>query len=590
MCGILLYKTKDSSKVDKHFDLIKNRGPDETTVVNIGKYTMGHHRLSIVKLNTGTQPISLKYGNTTYTLVCNGEIYNYDKLTQRELNSDCEVIIDMYIKKKIHLLDGDFAFVLVISNENGEEIVTGRDNVGLKPLYLGYDKKGKLVGACSEIKVLEAIENRIIVKSHPIGTVINHTTNEKINMINMIIPRKINDDINTIMITIKKLMYESVKKRLLHSERPITVLCSGGINSVIVASLVIDIIDKNCNPNKKKLELYSVSYDRDSYDLIYADIFYSFVQEKYPWVKFTRVEMNNDVITDDYIKNIIYTIESHDSNSIRTAIPMYYLAKYISLNSKYKVVLSGEGADELFMGYNYFSNQGVTSDQSAEESKQLVENLHLFDLLRAEKVFSANGLEVRVPFLDKDLVNYVTNLPGDIRLPMNGTEKYLMRIIFEDTLRSILTTEKNIMKNNDFRDDNREFNNLLFRKKDRLFEGISGKWVPDLIAHIIGSKSESMTSDKRFSIEKECYKKIYEQLFKNDIIIYRKLPEWAEEKVNNIALDNVLDNIMEERLKDFGNTNYVVDIHVARGSGPQADVIDEKPINNFNLSYNPNVY
>lgn len=587
MCGILLYKTKDTDKVKKSFDLIKNRGPDGTSLVSVGKYIMGHHRLSIVKLESGNQPISVKYGNTTYTLVCNGEIYNYDKLTQRNVNSDCEVIIDMYVKKKLNSLDGDFAFVLHILDEDGNEnIITGRDIIGLKPLYLGYNKSGKLVGVSSEIKVLENIESRIIVKSHPIGTIIDHSNDEKIEIMPPI--KQVNDDIKTIINTIKKLMYESVKKRLFHSERPITVLCSGGIDSVIISAIVIDIIDKNCQENKKKLELYTLSYDKDSYDLIYSNIFYGFVKEKYPWIKFTLVELNKQVITDDNIKNTIYTIESYDPNSIRAAMPMYFLAKYISKNSKYKVVLSGEGSDELFMGYNYFSNDGVNSTEAAEESRRLVNNLHSFDLLRAERVFSSNGLELRVPFLDKEVISYVTNLPGDIRLPMNGTEKYLLRLAFEDVIRNVLMKEKNVFDSSSLlRDDDREINNLIFRQKDRLSDGISGKWVPDLLTHVVGEKP-SLNTDKRLKIEKECYKKIYSSMFSNDVIIHRKLPEWAEDKVDK----NVLNNVVEERLKEFGNITYVDDIKIARSNKSLEPEKIEKGSSksfNMNLSYNPNV-
>jgi asparagine synthase (glutamine-hydrolysing) len=588
MCGILLYKTKDIEKVKQPFDIIKNRGPDGTVLISAGKYVLGHHRLSIVKLESGQQPIIKKYGNTTYTLVCNGEIYNYDKLIQKNISSDCEVIIDTYIKKKLSNIDGDFAFILhTLDDEGNENIITGRDIVGLKPLYLGYNKSGKLVGASSEIKVLEAIEHRIIIKNHPIGVIIDHGSQENINIMPQI--KQINDDdIKSIINTIKKLIYESVKKRLFHSERPITVLCSGGIDSVIISSIVIDIINKNCQDSKKKLELYTLSYSKDSYDLIYANIFYNFVKEKYPWVKFTTVELDKQIITDENIKNTISTIESYDPNSIRAAMPMYFLAKYISKNSKYKVVLSGEGADELFMGYNYFSNDGVTSNEAAEESRRLVNNLHSFDLLRAERVFSANGLELRVPFLDKDVISYVTNLPGDIRLPINGTEKYLLRIAFEDTIRNILSSEKNVFDTNNLRDDNREINNLIFRQKDRLSDGISGKWVPDLLSHIVGEKP-GLNTDGRLHIEKECYKKIYSSIFSNDVIVNRKLPEWAEDKTDK----NVLNNVVEDRLKEFKNTDYVNDINVAKSNKSlETEKIEKVSSKSFsmNLSYDPNVF
>jgi asparagine synthase (glutamine-hydrolysing) len=406
MCGILLYKTKDQEKVAKPFDLIKYRGPDKTTLINVGKYIMGHHRLSIINLESGTQPISVKNKGIIYTLVCNGEIYNYKNIVTRKVSSDCEVIIDMYIKKTLHLLDGDFSFVLHVQDGPKETIVTGRDIIGLKPLYLGYNKTGKLVGVSSEMKVLEAIEKKIVIKNHPIGCIIDHSNENTVYITQE--PKPILSDITTIVNEIRKKLYSSVKKRLIHSERPMCVLCSGGIDSVIISTIAIDIIDKNCEQNKKKLELFTLSYDESSYDLLYANNFYNIVKQKYPWVKFTKVSMNeSNVLDEKTFKYIIYSLETSDPNTIRAAIPMNYLAKYIKENTKYRVILSGEGADELFIGYNYFSQKEITSENAAKEARRLVNNLHTADVLRAERVYSLNSLELRVPFLDTDFVNYV---------------------------------------------------------------------------------------------------------------------------------------------------------------------------------------
>jgi asparagine synthase (glutamine-hydrolysing) len=584
MCGIILYKTKDIDKISEPFDLIKERGPDKTTLINVGKYVIGHHRLSIVNIDSGAQPIVIKSDNKIYTLVCNGEIYNYKDLVTRPINSDCEVIIDMYIKNKLHLLDGDFAFVLHILDGKEETIITGRDLVGLKPLYLGYNKTGKLVGVSSEMKVLEAIEKKIIIKAHPIATIMNHTAEKNIDL--NIKQELIKDDISDIIKEICKRLYAAVKKRIVHSERPLCILCSGGIDSVIISTIAIDIINTNCEPSKKKLELINLSYDESSYDLLYANNFYSLVKSKYPWVKYTKVIIDKEeLLSIKSIKEIINTLETSDPNTIRAALPMNYLAKYIKEKTRYKIVLSGEGADELFMGYNYFSQTDINSDNAAKESRRLVNNLHSFDILRAERVFSSNGVELRVPFLDKDFVNYVLNLPGDIRLPIESTEKFLLRKSFENIFNKLLKSDNN-QNNLEYRDDAREINGLLYRQKDRLSDGISGKWVPDLLNFITENKLSKL--DEKLKKETEYYNIIYSGMFSNKIGISREMPSW----IKNVESD-MIKEVKEDKILDFGNTTYQQDIKV----NESIKFLEPEKIERggdggggrMNLSYDPNV-
>ena len=479
MCGILFLFNKDIDVSSKLLSLQDHRGPDNTTIINVNGHSIGHQRLSIINTSEeANQPFEV--GN--YCLVANAEIYNWKSICPDAV-SDCMAIIEVArefdhyssesAQRSFGKLDGDYAFILY--NKMTGVILVGRDPVGLKPLYVGY-KDNKIVGWASEAKSLGECER---IESIEPGTLQFYTSNNFNNL-----TFKLQDKTRLPKKLINKLLTESVEKRVKHTDVPMALLCSGGIDSTIITAIA------STRFPERQFTAFTIEYvggglAQDSY---YAEL----AVEPLKNVKLVKFKFNfEDAIK--VLPEVIRLYESCDIQVVRAGIPMYLLAKYIRENTDFKVLLSGEGADELFMGYNYFSLRKPTSEQASKESRRLVKNLHDYDILRAERSFSSNGLELRVPFLDRDLVEYVLDLDGSVRVPYKMIEKHLLRESFKD----LPIHEK-----------------LLVRQKERLSDGVGGGWVPDLIRH---HKNK----------EKEAYKEIYDQHYKNIIRVERVLPDWA---------------------------------------------------------------
>jgi asparagine synthase (glutamine-hydrolysing) len=219
------------------------------------------------------------------------------------------------------------------------------------------------------------------------------------------------------------------------------------------------------------------------------------------------------------LENVIYQIESYDPNTIRASIPMYLLSKYLKENTDYKVFLSGEGADELFCGYNYF-NQAINDIDIENETKRLIKNIHMFDVLRADRCFNSQGLEIRVPFLDKDFVRFSLGINGFLRGFINKTEKYLLRDTFKDKY-PILSTSR-----------------IIDRQKERMSDGCGFSYVPQLLNYCLTLQNKicnDLTSKEIY--EKEYYKNIFDNYYKYDnVIIKRELPKWSIQNDKNANL------------------------------------------------------
>jgi asparagine synthase (glutamine-hydrolysing) len=538
MCGIIFstLSVENSGTVENSFNLIKYRGPDNTTIMKHDDgYFFGHHRLNIIEIEspeTGNQPII----RDDITLVCNGEIYNYRDINTN-VKSDCEVIIDTYKADKLHELDGDFAFVLYDSEKCS--LVIGRDPVGLKPLFCYMNDEDVIV--CSEMKVIEDLlkKNNIdfgedSIKSVPINSITTIDMFTKIIDIKQLTDIfektcdedcKDFDEYETCKTRVKGLLVTAVRKRLEHTNKPVALLCSGGIDSTIIS-----LIGCALEPES---EIFTMEYfSGTSMDSFYADMFAKSLDLKHHTVVYGQGLCDGlwrDPATKDLDSNIITEVirvlETSDPNTIRAAVPMYLLAKHIAENTDYRVILSGEGADELFMGYNYFPICGPTS----EESRRLVRNLHSFDILRAERCFSAHGLELRVPFLDRDLIKYVLNIPAKFRNTI--VEKQLLRDAFRDSF----------MKN-------QVPLQILDRVKERFSDGVGLSWVPDLINAICslewcnngGTKNPyPKTTNDRLETEKGYYKKVYNKLYKTVFLVPREMPDWADK--HTVKEQNVLD-------------------------------------------------
>lgn len=508
MCGILwctLNENRKTEVVDANFQRLAHRGPDATkSIVAYENHFIGTHRLAIINTNeSGNQP----FEHEGLFLVCNGQIYNYARLGSEfadgsKLRSDVDVILHMRkhmdVVSLAQKLDGDFAFVII---ESDGTIQIARDPVGVRPLFYGVDCQEKVVCAASEVKAIIDMPGVIRCEVFPPGFVYNSSSNTFIKYTDIypmsgedIVPTSYENAISTV----KDVLVKAVNKRITNSDRPVAFLCSGGIDSSIVLAIAHQILQ-----NKEAMHMFSIEYVQEgsrSDDSFYASMLASQFGIKHTIVKFDWHDVES------HIENIAGHIETYDPNTIRASVPMYFLAKYIRENTDYKVILSGEGADEVFMGYNIFRNASNHGDAN-EETYRLVRNLHMFDALRADRTFNAHGLEVRVPFLDKDVLHTLFRLEGSHKMYKNGVEKSLLRDAFKDV-------------------DELARTRILQREKERFSDGCGFGYVPSLLKH--WTTASDLAS--REKAEKEKYMEWFSQKYPNHthLITKRVNPAWCK--------------------------------------------------------------
>ena len=478
MCGILYYQGhKDISENDFKNALNKLylRGPDNNNTITITENKkMGFTRLSINDISSnGNQPL---IKNSNYYLICNGEIYNHKKLRDdnqfiTHSNSDCEIIIHMYekygIKKTIQSLDGVFAFVLYDKSKN--TIFVGRDPYGVRPLFIGKTKNNELL-LSSEIKSISEFSESL--NPFPIGTygILENDTNN----IEYIRYHNYDFQFNTdtedqIKENIRQLFTQAVHKRLM-SDRPIGCLLSGGLDSSLVSALVA----RNYEPYT--LNTFSIGM-KGSTDLYYANMAAKHIKSNHHNIELTNEDFLNA------IEETIYMIESYDITTVRASVGNYLVGKYIKENTDCKVIYNGDGSEEIMGSYLWLSNIDNEDDFYKENHKLLTE-ISYFDVLRSDRSISDNGLEPRVPFLDKKFVDYVMSIPPKYKMFGNGViEKKILREAFEST--NILPRE------------------VLFRKKEAFSDGVSSQeksWFQIIQEHL-----ETQISDEEFSEEQKKY-------------------------------------------------------------------------------------
>ena len=436
MCGIFAYfsalKLDDQTKkgLEYYSNKIQHRGPDMTRYELILNDTgmMVFHRLSIVdKSSNAMQPF---YNQDCYS-ICNGEIYNHKFLRniydlKVNSQSDCEVIIPLVkkigIEKACNMLDGVFAFVMI--DDNGDVIIA-RDPFGVRSMYIGTNNKGELC-ISSELK---GIPLGFSISPFSPGTYsVYRNQNNKYIQIDQkrfyeykyTISNKI-ETRDQIRYNINSLLEKAVQKRLI-GERQIGCLLSGGLDSSIIASLLC----KTYQTKKRKLKTFSVGL-KDSVDLHYAKIVADYLHTDHTELIISEEDMLNGI--DDNI----YHIESYDITTVRASTPMMLLCKYIKNNTDIAVIFSGEGSDEASGSYIYFHN---APDEKSfhQETERLLSELHRFDVLRADKSSSAAGLEIRVPFLDKQFIKYYMSIDPSLKIPGKNIEKLLLRESFDNML------------------------------------------------------------------------------------------------------------------------------------------------------------
>lgn len=500
MCGIIAV-CKDENETDlvkiiEGHDLLKNRGPDRGCLHIKTKHIYGFRRLSIVDTSINAdQP----FHSNGIIAMCNGEIYNHKELEKEyklECNSgsDCECVLRLYEKigfeKMIELLDGVFAIIIMDKNI----VYTARDSIGVRPLYHAKTKSGNFAVA-STAQALSQYCTEINQFYPGISKYYRDTkTLTTIPYISRIRNTYFNTDTRGV---IHDLFIKAVKKRLM-SERPIACMLSGGLDSSLVTSIICKFI------GAENVRTYSIGM-QGSEDLKYARIMADYLGTQHTEITFTPEEGYKA------IPKVIRDIETYDVTTVRASVGMWLLSKYISENTEDIVIMSGEGSDEIFGGYLYF-HHSPSPKEFEQETVNLVRNLYKYDVLRADRCISSHGLEPRVPFLDKELVDFVLKIPGELRQPISGYEKYILRSSF----------------------DNGEYlpSEILWRRKDGFSDGVSGgdkKWYENIQEMIVEEQCGGVSPNSLVEEEELYYKNIFSEHFPNyDLKVERWLPKWVE--------------------------------------------------------------
>jgi asparagine synthase (glutamine-hydrolysing) len=473
MCGILaiIGKGKDEKLVQQLSKRMSHRGPDESDIHITEKgHFLAHERLSIVDLHTGKQPIQ---GTSSAWMIHNGEIYNHKELRDTILKnhtfrttSDSEVIVHLYEEfgyDFCNFLDGMFAFVVI----DGDDYIAARDPLGIKPLYYGIDERGRKYFA-SEMKAIA--DQCVTFSTFPPG----HIYTEKTGFVKYYQPEW--EDASKAIEpvdykAIRKSLTQAVKKRLM-SDVPFGVLLSGGLDSSLTSSIACRLLEGT----GQKIHSFSIGLDADSPDTKAARKVAAFIGTIHHEIHFT-IEQGIEIL-----EKLIWHLETYDVTSIRASTPMYFLSKAIT-EQGIKMVLSGEGADEVFGGYLYFRN-APSAAEFQQETIDRVQKLFTADLLRADKSTMAHGLEARVPFLDKAFLELAIKIQPEEKQPKtyNGIEKYILRKAFDTPEKPYLPEE------------------VLWRQKEQFSDGVGYNWIDTLIEYCT-----SQVTDTDFELASQLY-------------------------------------------------------------------------------------
>ena len=419
MCSIIGYcgKVYDMPAFENGFAKTKSRGPDDSRTVSAGRGLLGFHRLSIMGLTpSGMQPFEK---NGCYA-VCNGELYGFqaerEKLIKKgytfESDSDCEIILPMYFEygtDMFSMLDAEFACVIYDSRIDG--FIAARDPIGIRPLYYGYDKNGVIVFA-SEAKNLVGLCDKITPfppgHYYKNGEFISYRDIAKVDKICY-------TDIEEACKNIREKLILGVEKRLV-ADAKVGFLLSGGLDS----SLVCAIAAKKCS---HPIKTFAIGMTADAIDLKYAKQVADFIGAEHTEVYMTP----DDVISS--LEKVVELLGTYDITTIRASMGMYLVCKAIHEKTDVRVLLTGEISDELF-GYKY-TDFAPSADEFQREAEKRIRELHMYDVLRADRCISVNSLEARVPFGDLDFVKYVMSLDPEMKMNRYNKGKYLLRHAFE---------------------------------------------------------------------------------------------------------------------------------------------------------------
>ena len=542
MCGIWAYinlmksKLPDNQKIDfnklyNDFMKLKHRGPDLSSFqIFKDNICVGFHRLSIMDPTFhANQPYIIEDSEKTIVFICNGEIYNFKELiNQHNLkilnNSDCMTIPKLYIKYAknnditefcklfVNEIQGEFAFILFEFDklQNINKIISGRDQIGIRPLYYHHpnDSSTELIFS-SEIKgthnfnkkISEFVPGNIIeINIDELGSFNNINIYDFKSVYNICpsIQLEYSNDIETYFLKkIRTAVINSVRKRL-SSDKPISFLLSGGVDSSLIAAIASKLLNQPINT-------YCCGMHEGT-DLLYAKKVAEHIGSNHTEIYFTPDEALS------VIKDVIYTTETWDTTTIRASVGQYLVCKHIGTKTDAKVVMVGEGPDEVCSSYlfNYYAPSGEELHTAAME---YVNKIHMFDGRRADRCISKWGLEGRIALLDPEFIEAYWSIPSEWRHPKyKGIEKWWLRKAFEDT--NILPLE------------------VLWRKKEAFSDGISGKqksWFEIIQEYIKNNVDDYIYDEQNPTIEAFYYKKIFIDFFGEqnlDILPHYWQPKW----------------------------------------------------------------
>lgn len=473
MCGI--YAT--FGKTPKEPDL-SWRGPDDYGHASGPNWEMCFWRLAINGTCGPNQPIE----DDGLTLVCNGEIYNHLELGGHKGESDCNVILPTIEREGLfracEMFSGDFAFVYT----DGEHYWAARDRVGVRPLFYVRHEKG--MAFASEVKGLLEFGSKIYI--FPPG----HLYDSEMDKFVCWAPNywdhpREGMSFDDIKFHLREYFLDAVRKRVETTERPVGFFLSGGLDSSLVAWAGAKILAP------QKIKTFSIGCG-DSPDLKAAREMADFLGAEHTEITFTPEEAHGR------LTDVIKHLESYDITTIRASVPMFLMSEWIKKNTDIRVVLSGEGSDELFGGYLYFHN-APDLESFRCETNRLVQDVHLFDVLRADRCTAAHGLELRVPFFDRDFMEFAMDGFDTIwKFPNKGFEKWILRVTFNDDLPPA----------------------ICWRQKNGMSDAVGYSWVDFLRAKYGGN-------------EEKHYKSIFDKFFGREqynLTPYMWRPKWTDVK------------------------------------------------------------
>jgi asparagine synthase (glutamine-hydrolysing) len=482
---------------------VRHRGPDWSGIYAGHNAILAHERLAIVDPSSGKQPLFSPDGKLV--LAANGEIYNHRELRKQfegnydfQTQSDCEVILALYKQKGVDFIDemnGIFGFALYDAEK--DEYFVARDHMGIIPLYIGWDKHGTFYVA-SELKALEGTCTRI--ELFPPGHYMHSSNGEFVRWYNR--DWTAYDAVKENETSIQELhdALEAAVKRQLMSDVPYGVLLSGGLDSSVTSALAKKYSQMRIESDGTKeawwpqLHSFSVGLE-GSPDLAAAQKVADHIGTVHHEIKFTIQEGL------DAIRDVIYNLETYDITTIRASTPMYLMARVIK-SMGIKMVLSGEGADELFGGYLYF-HKAPNAQEFHEETVRKLSKLHMYDCLRANKSLAAWGIEGRVPFLDKEFIDVAMRInPQDKMINGERMEKWVVRKAFESYLPE----------------------SVAWRQKEQFSDGVGYSWI-DTLKEVVNrevTNEQLKSANYRFPIqtptskEEYYYRSIFEEHFPSD--------------------------------------------------------------------------